>query len=162
MYNHYHNNYQKRIVKSPKVNFYDTGLVSTLLKLKEHSQLSHHYIRGSLFENWVIAEYIKGRLNLGQDADCYFRRDHTRNEVDLLIETVDKPFPIEIKSGKTIKREFFRGIEHFEKVTGTSRSGLVYGGDQNQERNATSVIFREQGPDTIDMITKEVSLLIHT
>ena len=82
----YHKNYQKRIVKSPKVYFYDTGLVSTLLKLKEYSQLSHHYIRGALFENWVIAEYIKGRLNRGQDADCYFWRDHTGNGVDLLIE----------------------------------------------------------------------------
>ncbi len=148
----YHKNYQKRIVKSPKVYFYDTGLVSTLLKLKEYSQLSHHYIRGALFENWVIAEYIKGRLNRGQDADCYFWRDHTGNEVDLLIETADTPFPIEIKSGRTIKREFFKGLEHFSKVAGISRSGLIYGGDQNQERNATSVIPWIQWPDHIDMI----------
>jgi uncharacterized protein len=148
----YYNNYQKRIVKSPKVYFYDTGLVSTLLKLREYRQLSNHYIRGALFENWVISEYIKGRLNRGLDADCYFWRDHTGNEVDLLIETADQPFPIEIKSGKTVKRDFFKGLEYFAKTAGIAHSGLVYGGDQNQERNATSIISWEHWSDKIDMI----------
>lgn len=146
----YYNNYQKRIVKSPKIYFYDTGLASTLLKLKEPSQLSNHYIRGSLFENWVITEYIKNQLNRGLDADCYFWRDHTGNEIDLLIETAIEPFPVEIKSGKTIKQDFFKGIRHFEKVSGISRSGLVYGGDINQERHNTSIIAWDQWPDKID------------
>ncbi len=148
----YHNNYKKRVVKSPKVYFYDTGLVSTLLKLKEFGQLSNHYIRGALFENWVIIEYVKSQLNRGLTADCYFWRDHTGNEVDLLIETVDEPFPIEIKSGKTIKREFFKGIENFTKVAGVTHSGLVYGGDQNQVRNTTSIITWAHWPDEIDRI----------
>jgi len=148
----YYNSYQKRIVKSPKVYFYDTGLVSTLLKIRESSQLSNHYIRGALFENWVIAEYVKSQFNRGLVADCYFWRDHTGNEVDLLIETADKPFPVEIKSGKTVKREFFKGLEHFEKAAGTSRSGLIYGGDQNQERNNTSIIAWDQWPGKIDML----------
>jgi len=148
----YYNNYQKRIVKSPKIYFYDTGLVSTLLKLREYRQLTNHYIRGALFENWVIIEYVKGQLNRGLDADCYFWRDHTGNEVDLLIETADKPFPVEIKSGKTIKREFFKGIEHFAKIAETPRSGLIYGGDTNQERNTTSIIAWNQWPSQIEMM----------
>jgi uncharacterized protein len=148
----YYNNYQKRIVKTPKIYFYDTGLVSTLLKLREYRQLTNHYIRGALFENWVIIEYVKGQLNRGLDADCYFWRDHTGNEVDLLIETADKPFPVEIKSGKTIKREFFKGIEHFAKIAETPRSGLIYGGDTNQERNTTSIIAWNQWPSQIEMM----------
>jgi uncharacterized protein len=148
----YYNNYQKRIVKSPKIYFYDTGLVSTLLKLREYRQLTNHYIRGPLFENWVIIEYVKGQLNRGLDADCYFWRDHTGNEVDLLIETADKPFPVEIKSGKTIKREFFKGIEHFAKIAETPHSGLIYGGDTNQERNTTSIIAWNQWPSQIEMM----------
>lgn len=150
--NPYHNNYQKRIIKSPKVYFYDTGLVATLLKLREHNQLTNHYIRGALFENWVIAEYIKGKYNRGLQADCYFWRDHTGNEVDLLIETADKPFPVEIKSGKTIKREFLKGLEHFAKTADISRSGLVYGGESNQERNTTSIITWQQWPGKLETL----------
>lgn len=136
----YHNNYQKRVIKSPKIYFYDTGLASTLLKLKEHIQLSDHYIRGALFENWAIIEYVKSQLNRGLESDCYFWRDHTGNEVDLLIETVDGPHPVEIKSAKTIKRDFFKGLEHFSNIAGTPHSTLVYGGDQNQVRSDVTVI----------------------
>ena len=103
----YYNNYQKRVIKSPKIYFYDTGLVATLLKLQDPGQISNHYIRGALFENWVIVEYIKSQLNRGSDPDCYFWRDHTGNEVDLLIETAGGPHPVEIKSANTVKKDFF-------------------------------------------------------
>jgi len=142
----YHNNYKKRVIKSPKIYFYDTGLVSTLLKLKEYSQLSDHYIRGALFENWTIVEYVKSQMNRGLESDCYFWRDHTGNEVDLLIETANGPHPVEIKSGKTIKRDFFKGLTNFSIVAETSRSTLVYGGDQYQERSETTVIPWKKWP----------------
>ncbi|MBN2657226.1 MAG: ATP-binding protein [Calditrichaeota bacterium] len=142
----YHKNYKKRIVKSPKIYFYDTGIVSTLLKLSDPQQLENHYIRGALFENWAVTEYIKFQMNRGLDSDCYFWRDHTGNEVDLLFERGGSLFPVEIKSGKTITRDYFKGLNYFASLADIQNSALVYGGRIGQNRSGCSVIPWDRWP----------------
>lgn len=142
----YHRNYSKRIVKSPKVYFYDTGLAAALLKIGSKDQLSNHYIKGAFFENWVITEYIKSRYNRGEQPDSYFWRDHAGNEIDLIFEESTGTYPVEVKSGQTINSDFFKGLKHFSSVSSIDHSILVYGGEQEQYRTDCTVIPWRQWP----------------
>lgn len=131
----YHENYNKRIVKMPKLYFYDTGLAISLLGLENETQLALHPFRGSLFENMIIVEFLKKQTNAGKSHNLYFWRDNIGNEVDLLIKSGNKLLPIEIKSGKTVTNEYFRGILFWNKITQTSGGYIVYGGDMMQNRS---------------------------
>lgn len=127
----YHNNYNKRLIKAPKIYFYDTGLVSSLLGLENSEQFSTHYLRGELFENMIVVEYLKKMQSLGKEPQMYFWRDSNQNEVDLLIEEGGKLKAVEIKSGATFNKSYFKGLLHFQKISGLSSDslGVVYGGD---------------------------------
>ena len=127
----YHNNFNKRLVKSPKLYFYDTGLVSSLLGLNSSEQLSTHYLRGELFENMVVSEVVKKHFFAGVEPQIYFWRDSNQNEVDLLIETGGELHAIEIKSSATMKNDFFNTLESFRQVSGIEQENLsvIYGGD---------------------------------
>ena len=127
----YYKNYSKRLIKSPKLYFYDTGLASSLLGLENSIQLSTHYLRGELFENMVIAEYLKKEFAKGKEPQIYFWRDSNQNEVDLLVETGGKLHVIEIKSGATLNDHYFKGLIHFQQISGIDKEDLtvVYGGD---------------------------------
>jgi len=89
----HYRNFNKRLIKSPKLYFFDTGLVSWLLGIQEPSQITIHSLRGALFETWVVAELIKGRLHRGLQPNLYFWRDSTGNEVDVLAEQGNVCFP---------------------------------------------------------------------
>jgi predicted AAA+ superfamily ATPase len=127
----YHNNFNKRLTKSPKLYFYDTGLASSLLGLESAEQLSTHYLRGELFENMVVSEIVKKHFFEGKEPQIYFWRDSNGNEVDLLLETAGTLQAIEIKSSATMKNDFFAGLEHFQSISGIKNENMtvVYGGD---------------------------------
>jgi len=138
----HHNNFNKRMIKSPKLYFYDTGLVAWLIGIHEKSQLILHPLRGALFETWAVSELLKGRFNRGLPSNLFFWRDSTGNEVDVLIDCGLTLEPLEIKAGQTVTSDSFVGLRKWsalaEKTAGRAR--LVYGGDEYQERQDVDVI----------------------
>ncbi len=132
----FHRNFNKRLVKTPKLYFYDIGLASVLLglKSKEHAQL--HFAKGPLFENLVIADLMKSIYNLGNRPDFYFWRDNTGNEIDLIVDEGTHQKAIEIKSSRVINTDFFKGLGNWSKISGASPDDLflIYGGDEMQTR----------------------------
>jgi predicted AAA+ superfamily ATPase len=138
----YFKNFNKRIVKQPKLYFYDTGVVCSLLGLNSASQVQEFYLRGNLFENFVIAEYRKMALHNGNIPKIYFWRDNTGNEIDLLVDQGTKLNAIEIKSGMTLNQSFFGGLKKFRKFSGINEKScfLVYGGDQDMPRKDARVV----------------------
>ena len=133
----HHKNFNKRLVKSPKLYFNDTGLLCYLLGISKAEDLKTHSLRGSIFESWVISELLKGRYNRGLKENLYFWRDNTGNEVDCIIEQGNSLIPLEIKSGETISKDFFKGLSYWSKISGASQSEayLIYGGDLSQKRS---------------------------
>lgn len=124
------NNFNKRIIKSPKLYFYDTGLACSLLGLTDEHQLSTFYLRGALFENLVINQFIKDSLNVGQTPDLTFWRDSQGNEVDLIQTKQLQMNAYEIKSGETFSPDFFKGLDKWAKLsdTPTDRLNVIYNG----------------------------------
>ena len=126
----HHRNFGKRLIKTPKLYFLDTGIAAHLLGLATPDQLDAHPLRGHLFENMVVAEYWKAAMNVGRTDALYFWRDSTGNEVDLLIEDGMRLIPVEIKSGATLNGDFLRGLDRFAEVAGAESHdpALIYGG----------------------------------
>jgi predicted AAA+ superfamily ATPase len=128
-------NFNKTIVKRPKVYFFDTALVCYLLGIRDAMQLKTHPLRGSIFESMVVTELIKKRTNAGLTINLYYWRDKTGHEIDVIIDNGSKLLPIEIKSGKTINPEFFKNIDYWCNLSENKNSILLYAGDQNQKRS---------------------------
>ncbi|MCP4680607.1 MAG: ATP-binding protein [Deltaproteobacteria bacterium] len=135
--NPYHANIRKRLVKSPKLYFYDVGLATYLLGIENSTQIATHPLRGNLFENLVLIELLKHRFNRGKRANFSFYRDSGGNEVDVLMEVGGEIVPVEIKSGQTITGESFKGFRTLAKVLQKKmgRPLLVYTGDRNEDRS---------------------------
>ena len=131
----YHQNFNKRLVKMPKLYFYDTGLASSLLGITHVDQIPLHPLKGSLFENFAINELVKERFNNNEPHNLYFWRDHTGNEIDIVIDRGTSLYPIEIKSGKTVTSDYFKNFDFWKKITGTAEGTVIYGGDQEQKRS---------------------------
>lgn len=127
------NNYAKRLIKSPKLFFYDTGLACSLLDIRSAEQVSTHFLRSSLFENLVINEFIKEAYNQGKEPNLTFWRDSTGNQVDLLQTINGRQNAYEIKSGATYSPDFFNGIAKWAKLSGTTpeQCFAIYNGNQN-------------------------------
>lgn len=111
----YHTNIGKRLVKSPKIFFYDPGLACYLARIKE-DEVSNHPLRGGLFESLIISDTKKWFYNHGEDPRVYFWRDKTGNEIDCIIDTVKEIIPIEIKSSRTVSTRFYDGLNYFQKL----------------------------------------------
>ncbi|MBP9152142.1 MAG: DUF4143 domain-containing protein, partial [Flavobacteriales bacterium] len=131
----HHQNFNKRLVKMPKLFFHDTGLACALLGIRDVNTLKLHPLRGALFENFIISEIQKFNLHNGRHTELFFWRDSRGNEVDLLIEENGKLLPIEIKSGMTVQPSFFSGLEYWNKLSGGHEARLIYGGNQLQKRS---------------------------
>lgn len=131
----HHNNFNKRVVKMPKLYFYDVGLASALLGVGEAGQLLLHPSRGSLFENMIVIELLKQRLNKGQPNNLYFWRNRTGNEIDVLIDNFENLVPVEIKSGKTVTNEYFKGLNYWNNLTGIEGGKIIFGGEDYQKRS---------------------------
>jgi predicted AAA+ superfamily ATPase len=131
----YFKNFNKRVVKSPKLYFYDTGLACYMLRISNTQTLLTHPSRGALFENFVINEMIKNRFNTGGRSNLYFWRDRSGHEVDVLIDQGLQLTPVEIKSGQTITGDYFKGLKFWEKLTGKRGGVIIYSGDAEQKRS---------------------------
>ncbi|MEY4268673.1 MAG: hypothetical protein RIS90_3208 [Pseudomonadota bacterium] len=137
----HHRNFGKRLVKTPKLYFHDTGLAAYLMGIQDASHLSIHPARGALFENLVISELLKQRFNRGMPSNLSFWRNNTGEEVDLLIEHGDLLMPVEIKSGQTFNTDFLTGLTKWTRYAGTTAlpARLVYGGDDTMSRQGVEV-----------------------
>ena len=136
----YATNISKRLVKSPKLYFYDVGLAAHLLGLESALHVSRDPLRGNLFENMVVMEALKYRLHRGRRTNLHFYRDSNGNEVDLLLGLGPDLYPIEIKAGMTINRDYFKGLNSFAGNFPLPHGrGLVYGGNETQQRSETSI-----------------------
>ncbi|MBS0585776.1 MAG: ATP-binding protein [Verrucomicrobia bacterium] len=131
----YFENFGKRLIKSPKLYFVDTGLACHLLGIESVVQLVKDPIYGNLFENAVVLELMKARYNQALDPRFYFYRDVSGKEVDLILQQGSRLIPIEIKSSKTFSPSFLEGLNYFHKETGERAQGgaLIYGGDLTQK-----------------------------
>ena len=129
----WHESFGKRVVKVPKLYFWDTGLLCHLLRIADPQALAMHAMRGAVFESWVVTETLKHRLNQGLAPDLYFWRDNHGNEVDLLYLQGERLCPVEVKSGLTFSPDWVQGLEKFRRYAG-ARAGtpcVVYGGEEN-------------------------------
>lgn len=126
-------NFGKRLVKTPKLYFYDTGLVAWLLNIQDGQHLGVHPSKGPLFEGFIIGEMLKSRFNMGLTSNLFYWRNNLGDEIDLLEEKGDLLFPMEIKSGQTLNSDFFKGLKKWQKIAGTfsGQARLIYGGEQN-------------------------------
>jgi predicted AAA+ superfamily ATPase len=125
----WYNNLNKRILKSPKLYFYDTGLLCRLLGIKNITGLKKHQAYGALFENWIITEVKKNNFNKGIQEGLYYFRDSAGNEIDLIYEKEGQPVAIEIKAAKKTTSSMLNGIRYWQKNNPIhSQSILIYGG----------------------------------
>jgi uncharacterized protein len=130
----FYDNISKRLIKSPKLYFYDTGLASYLMGIENAEQMSRDPLRGAIFENMVVMEIIKQRYNAGRDPSLFFFRDSHHMEVDLILRSGQKLIPVEIKSSRTFHPDFLKGLTYFEKLfkERVSDSWLIYDGELEQ------------------------------
>lgn len=138
----HHRNFNKRLVKSPKLYFVDTGLLCYLLRVRSPEELVTHAARGAIFETWVVGEILKNYHNRGVEPDIYFWRDSAGHEIDLLIDEGASQIPVEIKSGQTVAGDFFRDLDYWRTLAGQpdASAALVYGGDESFKRRGVSVV----------------------
>ena len=137
----YHANMRKRLVKSPKLYFYDVGLASYLIGIESAKQIATHPMRGALFENAVVAEVLKHRFNRGQQPNLSFFRDARGLECDLFYETGHGIGAVELKSGSTIASDYFHSLNRVaELIPEISAKAVVYGGTARQSRSDCEVV----------------------
>lgn len=140
-------NFGKRLIKTPKLYFYDTGLVTHLLSVPDKKAMLTHAMRGPVFETFVITEVKKGRFNSGKTDNLYFWRDRAGHEVDLISEDGDILHAAEIKSGKTLTSDSFSGLQFWKTIAAQSvgTCSVVYGGNDVQERTGVQVVPWNEG-----------------
>ena len=137
----HHKNFNKRIIKSPKLYFYDTGLACHLLRIRNADQAQLHPLRGALFENYIIAEVAKSYYHHRMEPPTAFWRDQTGHEIDLLIQNHNQLFPVEIKSSQTVSKSMFDTLKWWSDQAGQKLSDatLIYGGDESYTRDDISI-----------------------
>ncbi|MBR4322594.1 ATP-binding protein [Treponema sp.] len=126
----YYKNFGKRIIKNPKMYFYDTGLVSSLLGITSAEQIENFYMRGALFENFVVSELLKRRLFAGKSDELYFWRDSNGIEIDVIEEDNLEIKAYEIKASETMNTAFFSNIKKVKELTGlkAENTAVIYSG----------------------------------
>lgn len=137
----HHENFNKRIIKSPKLFFYDTGIACALLGIRTDEQLFTHPARGALFENFIISEVVKAYTHDRREPPISFWRDQTGNEIDLLIEEAGQLYPVEIKSGATVKDSHLEGLQRWHRLTGTpaANSSLIHAGNDHRRQHGIAI-----------------------
>lgn len=151
----HHANFNKRLVKSPKLYFHDTGLLCWLLGIQAAQQLTSHPLRGAIFETWIISELRKTWLHQGTPPAFYFWRDSNGNEVDLLIDQAGTLTPVEIKVGMTLNRDYFTGLQRWTTLAGNlaGTPALIYGGSEAQQRTGVRVLGWQQAAELTAITT---------
>jgi hypothetical protein len=138
----YYRNFNKRLVKSSKLYFYDTGVACSLLGIRDESQVTLHYLKGALFENLVLNEFIKRCYNRGENRQPYFWQDSRGKEVDCLLVKGEEITPVEIKAGKTISTSYFVNLNYWRSLSekNVGQGYVVYGGEQSLQTSAGALI----------------------
>ena len=136
----YHGNFSKRLIKMPKLHFYDSGLACWLLGIRDAAQLNVHPLRGAIFESWVVSEIIKQRLNRGEANGAYFYRDRAGLESDALVQGRKTLKIVEVKAGQTISSDWAVHSQKIAELFAGTKPGasivVVYGGDERQDAKA--------------------------
>ncbi|MEA3359156.1 MAG: ATP-binding protein [Thermodesulfobacteriota bacterium] len=142
----FYRNIKKRLVKSPKLYFYDVGLACWLCGIENITHVRNHPLRGHLYENMVVIEALKYRYNLGKRDNLNFFRDSSGNEIDVIYNISHNLLPIEIKSGQTITSDYFKGLKKFKKFFPDLPYGqlIIYAGDINQNRTDVGILNIKQ------------------
>jgi predicted AAA+ superfamily ATPase len=136
----YYKKFGKRLTKTPKVYFVEPGLAVYLLGIEHSKQLERDPAFSGLFENMVILEALKHRFNQGKNGGIYFYRDNNQHEIDLLYPKGPQYIPVEIKSSRTYRKDFLKGIHYFQKISGQNEPGLlIYDGDLEFETDDSVV-----------------------
>lgn len=138
----YYKNMKKRLVKSPKLFFLDTGMMTHLLNITDANQIETHPLKGSIFENLVISEIIKTQINSGKTDLGYYIRDKSGNEVDYVTERSGSLSFTEIKASKTFHVDYLKGINYWNKIFGSTTNDrhLIYSGDEERVMNGTQIL----------------------
>lgn len=133
----HHENFNKRLIKAPKLYFWDVGLACYLLGIEHPQQVTYHPLVGALFETWVVTELMKQRLNRVREPRLYYWRDNAGHEVDLLFDKPDGIVPIEIKLGATNQQGALKGIDYYRAINNKACSGVIInGGTELQQRGS--------------------------
>lgn len=141
----YYKNFSKRVIKSPKLYFYDSAIVSQLLGIDSAEHLSLHSSRGAIFEGYIISSFIKHSKNKGEIPAIYYWRDTNGNEIDCLIEKGEKLFAFEIKSTQTLRQDIFRSLQKWAEITNNpvKQNKLIYTGHKSQQwKNINAVSWK--------------------
>jgi predicted AAA+ superfamily ATPase len=138
----YYKNFNKRLIKSPKLYFTDTGLLCHLLKIRSADELYASNMRGAVFETWAVSEFIKNYYNRRREPDIYFWRDANANEVDLLISMGNELLPVGIKSGQTFSDNLIKELIFWRNLTNNPNHPgvLIYGGDKRLEFKGLTIL----------------------
>lgn len=148
-------NFNKRLTKSPKVYFYDTGLACSLLGIETPEILATHPLRGNIFEGFIIADICKQYFNLGKRPPVYFWRDlNGRLEVDCIVEDGAKLFPIEIKSSESIASDYFNNLLQWDELADAmpENNYVIYGGEQDQPRSKGNALGWKSSGNLIERL----------
>lgn len=143
-------NVRKRLTRSPRLVFADSGLLCWLLDIRTATQLKTHPLRGAIFESWALSEIYKRRLHANKRRGMYFYRDQSGLEADLVLETAGKAMLVEFKSSTTIHRDFTKALEKVKAILGdeyVQSAHVVYGGNQAQTRKSIHIRPWEDLPE---------------
>lgn len=144
----YYKNISRRLSKTPKLYFVDTGIACNLLGIKSSEEVSLHFAKGGLVESFIVSDFYKQFYNLDQRPSLYFWRDYEGNEVDCVVEKALALFPIEIKAGQTINKDYFKQFTYWQEVINgpIENNFVVYGGDKNASwSNAKVISWKNSG-----------------
>ena len=130
----HHENFSKRLVKTPKLYLLDSGLLCHLLGIRDSAQIRVHPLRGAIFETFVYSELRKLFLHHGQRPPLFFWRDSNGREVDVVIDLGARRLPVEVKAGETVARDALRGLDRYVALSGDPGGVLVYAGDESYAR----------------------------
>lgn len=152
------NNFNKRLVKSPKLYFFDTGLACSLLRIDSAKDLSNSHFQGPIFENMIISDIYKQYCNAGNRPSLYFWRDAGgAHEIDCILDHGSKLYPIEIKAGERIATDFFKGLDYWNGLSNgnPTDSYLIYAGGEKQIRKQANVIGWRHASDILGIISRK-------
>ncbi len=138
----YYENFGKRLIKSPKFYFVDTGIACSLLNIRSSTEVMNHHMRGALVETFIISDLFKQYYNLDRRPSLYFWRDSKGNEIDCIIEESQYTIPLEIKAAKTVASDFFKQFDYWKTIAPKTpqQSLVVYGGSENRSWSDAKVL----------------------
>jgi len=138
----HHKSFRKRLVKSPKLYFIDCGLAAYLLDIHNAKHMANHPLKGAIFETFIVSEILKARLNEGKQSNLYYFRDNIGNEIDLILDYGNKIKPVEVKLGRTINSDFFKGLTYYKKLNtkNAAKGCVIYGGKDSSSRSKFDIL----------------------